>query len=206
MKSKFYTICLIFLIAVIHCVSISKEAPKKRFFTIEADISKVKKSSSFKFNKLRVNKMKISSNYEGKEFIYRKELDFESDFYNQFLVSPPTNISEQIVNWINESKLSEVITNRIGSSDSNFVLDGNINLLYADFSGGKILSNLEIEFYLSDNEKDKILFKKVYSKKIPSTDKNPASIVRGWNKALTEILISLADDLSGIVMSIKMQR
>ena len=197
-KSLLFIICSILFIT--SCVSISKEAPKKRFFIIEADTSKIKKSSIFKFNKLRINKLKISPNYEGREFVYRKDLDFESDFYNQFMVSPPTNITEQVVQWINESKLSEVITNRLSSSDSSLYLDGNINLLYADFSLGKTHSILEIEFYLSDNLKDKILFKKVYSKKITSPDKDPVSIVRSWNQALTEILITLETDLREVVI------
>lgn len=201
MKIRLLIFSFVLLSFVTSCVSITKESPKKRFFSIEADISKIKKNSSPKFAKLRVNKLKITSNYEGKEFIYRKDLDFESDFYNQFLVSPPTNITEQTINWINESKLSEVITNRLGGSDSNLVLEGNINLLYADFTGGKIFSILEIEFYLSDNTKDQILFKKVYSKKISSSDKDPVSILKGWNQGLTEILLSLETDLREVVVS-----
>ena len=200
MKKTFFIFILAFVISLTTCVSISKEAPKKRFFTIEADINRVKKSSTVKFTKLRINKMKINSNYEGKEFIYRKDLDFESDYYNQFLTAPPTNITEQIITWINESRLSEVITNRISSSDANLLLEGNINLLYADFSGGKIYSILEIEFYLSDNIKDHVVFKKVYSKKILSPDKEPVSIIRGWNQGLTEILLSLENDLRTITL------
>lgn len=191
---------LAFAISLLGCVSISKEAPKKRFFTMEADTTKIKKGSAAKFSKLRINKLKINSNYEGKEFIYRKDLDFESDFYNQFLTSPPTNITEQVITWISESKLSEVITNRISSADANILLEGNINLLYVDFSGGKIYSVLEIEFYLSDNAKDQVVFKKLYSKKILAPDKEPVSIIRAWNQGLTEILISLESDLRGIAL------
>ncbi len=201
MNKRIFILLTLFVISLTNCVSsISREAPKKRFFTIEADLTKIKKSPAVKFAKLRINKMKINSNYEGKEFIYRKDLDFESDYYNQFLTTPPTNITEQIISWINESKLSEVITNRLGSSDSNLVLEGNINLLYADFSGGKIYSILEIEFYLSDNTKDQVVFKKVYSKKILSPDKEPVSIIRAWNQALTEILIALETDLRGVAI------
>lgn len=199
---KIVSVILFFLVFFSSCVNFSKEAPKKRFFTIEADASKIKKASSFKFNKLKIQKLKISPNYEGREFVYRRDLDFESDFYNQFLVSPPTNITEQVVHWINESNLSEVVTNRLSSSDSNLTLDGNINLLYADFSGGKIHSILEIEFYLSDNMKDRIVFKKVYSKKILATDKEPVSIVRSWNQALTEMLVTLETDLRNIQISL----
>ncbi|MBK6608283.1 MAG: hypothetical protein IPH52_27740 [Leptospiraceae bacterium] len=198
MKKIISIFCFALVISLIGCVSISKEAPKKRFFAIEADLSKIKKSPTVKFPKLRINKLKINSNYEGKEFIYRKDLDFESDYYNQFLTSPPTNITEQVITWLNESKLSEVITNRISSSDSNLLLEGNINLLYADFSGGKIYSVVEIEFYLSDNIKDQVVFKKLYSKKILSPDKEPVSIIRAWNQGLTEILITLENDLRAI--------
>ena len=183
------------LFSISHCLSITKEAPKKRFFSMEADFTKIKKATAVKFAKLRINKLKINSSYEGKEFIYRKDLDFESDYYNQFLTSPPTNITEQLIAWVSESKLSEVVTNRISSTDSNILLEGNINLLYADFSGGKIYSIMEIEFYLSDNLKDQVIFKKTYSKKILASDKEPVSILRSWNQALTEILINLESDL-----------
>lgn len=197
-KLVFFILGLTFFYSCV--VGISKEAPKKRFFTIEADTTKIKKGSSFKFTKLKINKFKINPNYEGREFIYRKDLDFESDFYNQFLVSPPNNITEQIIVWANESRLSEVVTNRLSSSDSNLLLEGNINLLYADFSGGKIYSTMEIEFYLSDNTKDQVLFKKNYSKKIQAQDKEPVSLIRAWNQALTEILILLESDLRAITI------
>ncbi len=184
MNIQYFIFTLVFAISLTNCVSsISREAPKKRFFSIEADAGKIKKSTAVKFSKLRINKLKINSNYEGKEFIYRKDLDFESDYYNQFLTSPPTNITEQVITWINESRLSEVITNRMSSSDSNLLLEGNINLLYADFSGGKIYSILEIEFYLSDNAKDQVVFKKVYSKKILATDKDTARTSRTTSRA-----------------------
>jgi len=43
MKKIVSIFCFTLVISLIGCVSISKEAPKKRFFAIEADLSKIKK-------------------------------------------------------------------------------------------------------------------------------------------------------------------
>lgn len=187
---------LIILLIVLNCNPFTKEQPNKKFYSLEANLTKIQKASAPKFQKLKINKFRISPEYEGKEFVYRKELIFETDFYNQFLISPSTNITEQLVQVINQSGLSGVLTNRVAGSDSNFILEGNINSIYVDFSKNKVVTNLEIEIYLTNSTKDEVIFKKLYQQKKELKEKNTDQFVKSWNQSLTEISTELLKDLN----------
>lgn len=186
------------VILVLNCSFFSREQPNKKFYSLEINPNKIQKNSIPKFQKLKVNKLRVSPEYEGKEFVYRKELVFETDFYNQFLVSPSTNITEQLIQALNYSKLSSLVTNRILGTESNLNLEGNINSLYVDFSKSKIYVSLELELYLTDSTKEEVIFRKNYNIKKEIKEKNIDEYVKTWNGSLTEIFNQLILDLNSL--------
>ncbi len=187
---------LFIIIFIFYCNPFTKEQPNKKFYSLEADLNKISKNSKPKFQKLKINKFKISPEYEGKEFVYRKGLIFETDFYNQFLISPSTNITEQIIQVFNKSGFSGILTNRVVVSDSNYILEGNINSVYVDFSKNKPISILEIEIYLTDSIKDETIFRKNYIQKKELKEKNTDQFVYSWNQSLTEISTEILKDIN----------
>lgn len=191
-KSVFFLFAGFFAILLLGFCS---SPPQKRFYSIETDTKKITKGS-VKIKKLKVNKLKILTNYEGKEFVYKKKSEYESDYYNQFLVPPATNITDQLVNWLGDSGFCGIVLNRIGSTDSNIVLDGSINALYADISDQKAPKVIvEIEIYLLDNLKDTILFTKKYSRVKPFQEYTSEGLINAYNEVFTEIFYQLENDM-----------
>ena len=80
--------------------------------------------------------------------------DYEADFYNQFLSSPDSMISEEVAQrargLANYSSLSSV--HRVRCNRITF-LEGSINALYGDFRNpSRPAALLEIEFFLHNED------------------------------------------------------
>lgn len=194
MKIAFVT--LISILAFENCFSWFKSSPpqEKKFFFIEPDFSKLKKSTA-KLGFFK-SKFRISPFFEGKSLTYRQtDINFETDFYNEFLIFPATNLTEEINKWIQDSELAEYTP--FGLADENSTLiAGNINALYGDFRNEKSAKAvLEIEMYVQKPGSDKMSLRKNYRKEISLTKPTPENLVIGWNQALTEILNQFTNDI-----------
>ena len=176
-------------------MNVKSAQPNKKFYSLESDFSKIEKLTTAKFPKLRIQKFRILSNYEGKEFVYKKDLEYENDFYNQFLVPPSTNITDQFIAWVNDANIAKIVTNRLTIAESNFIIEGNVMSLYIDFSKGKMQAVLDIELYLTETSKDTLLLKKLYSRRIDLKEKTVDVYVNSWNTALTEIFMQFTKDI-----------
>ena len=78
------------------CVNLEKGYPEKHYFVLDA--SRDEDISSPDTGKvLTVRRFRVSPKYEGKGLVYRlEELSFESDFYNEFFISPVSMFTEEI--------------------------------------------------------------------------------------------------------------
>ena len=188
-------IILIFIFFNISCSSIlKKEYPQKKYFIITPNYEKAT-SSLFKTNNIKTLKIKISSFFEGKNFVYRQgENSFESDFYNEFLVFPAYNLNESISKWFSKSNPSE--TPSFEFQDTTYLLTVIIESMYVDFRDEKnSKTNWGIIFILQKNNEQNILFKKDYQIETRIDKITPENIINSWNNGLTEILIQLQNDL-----------
>ncbi len=167
---------------------------EKKYYFIEPDFSKLKKSpAKLGFFK---SKFRISPFFEGKGLTYRQtDINFESDFYNEFIVFPATNLTEEINKWIQDSELADYTPFSI-ADESSVLIAGNINALYGDFRNEKSSKAvIEIEMYVQKPGSEKMSFRKNYRKEISLTKPSPENLVIGWNQALTEILNQFTNDI-----------
>ncbi|HNI28678.1 MAG TPA: hypothetical protein PLJ29_20125, partial [Leptospiraceae bacterium] len=134
--------------------------------------------------------------FEGKGLTYKQtDINFETDFYNEFLIFPATNLTEVINKWIQDSELAEYTPFNL-ADEENTLLAGNINALYGDFRSEKSAKAvLELEMYIQKSKSDKLAFRKIYRKEISLTKPTPENLVIGWNQALTEILNQFTNDI-----------
>ena len=182
-------IYIIFSILTLNCSGIlKKEYPEKKYFILEPDYKKntiILKN----FRNIKLNKIKISPFFEGKNFVYRQgEFSYESDYYNEFLIFPSSNLSECIHKWI------EMIS---GSSGNDYLLlNILVDSLYIDMRNLKEPKAIwDITFMLQKNNEEVNIFKKKYSYEKIITQNTPESIINSWNYGLTEILFRLSSDL-----------
>jgi cholesterol transport system auxiliary component len=189
---------LLLVISCAGCVSFERSYPDKRYFVIEAPATANSANPAGDKN-LLVSNLRISPRYADKGFVYRtSESGYESDFYNQFLVSPDTMLSEELRKGLAAAQVFKYVVGPTNSLQPNYVLEGSVNALYGDFRNlGEPSAVLELEFFLHNEDATSagIVMQKRYTKAVPVGGRSPEALVKGWSQALEAILAMLVADL-----------
>ena len=180
------------------CVSLEQKYPDKRYFVIE--IHNAGHASPAQGDRvLLVSNLHISPRYAGTGFVYRtSETAYESDFYNQFLSSPGTMISEEVRKGLAAASAFRYIVGPATELTAKYVLEGSVNALYGDFRNlNAPAAVLEIEFFLrkENSSNPGIELHKRYEKSVAIGQRTPEALARGWDQALQEIVANLVEDL-----------
>jgi cholesterol transport system auxiliary component len=179
------------------CVSIEKSYPDKRYFVLDIapDASPQNPAEA---GTLQIASARISPRYADKNFVYRRsDTQFESDFYNEFLISPGVLVAEELRQGLSQSGLFKFVVGSVNALAPTHTLETVVNTLYGDFRDLRApQAVMEIEFFLSQEESPSgIVFHKRYHRTIPLKGRNPEALVQGWNQALDAISRSLVTDL-----------
>ncbi|MBI2183076.1 MAG: membrane integrity-associated transporter subunit PqiC [Deltaproteobacteria bacterium] len=180
------------------CVGIERSYPDKRYFVLEVNRN-VNPSNPPGRGVLQVANIRVSPRYEDKGFVYRTSgSSYESDFYNQFLVSPAALLGEELRKGLAQSEIFRHVINASSQLEPTHVLEGVVNALYGDFRDpGAPKAVLEMEFFLRKESPSKaeIVAAKRYAKSVAVNGRSPEALVKGWNEALDAILSALVADL-----------
>ncbi|MDP2606816.1 MAG: ABC-type transport auxiliary lipoprotein family protein [Deltaproteobacteria bacterium] len=180
------------------CVSIERSYPDKRYYVLEVNRN-VKPSNPPGNGVLQVANIRVSPRYEDKGFVYRTSgSSYESDFYNQFLVSPAALLGEELRKGLAQSLIFRHVINSSSQLEPTHVLEGVVDALYGDFRDpGAPKAVLEMEFFLRKESASKadIVAARRYAKSVAVSGRSPDALVKGWNEALDAILSSLVADL-----------
>lgn len=182
----------------IGCLKLTKIYPEKRTYLIELKAPEPIASNPKK-SKLKIKRVFISSKFESKSFIYRKSNNiYETDFYNEFLISPQNNISEEIQKYLDRKKIFKAVLLPNTRMDTNFDLEIIIYSLYGDFrNSSQPYAFLEMQFKLYEESllESKLILQMDYNKKIQIQNDSPESLVEGWSQGLKEILENYSKEL-----------
>lgn len=148
---------------------------------------------------LDVRRFTIDSVFAGKSFVYRRgEHEYESDFYNQFLISPAVMISETTRRWLCRSGVCGRVLVPGSRLEATHTLEANITALYADVRDKSSPSAvMELRAFLIANNPaaESVLLGKTYRASCPLQSNTPEALVEALDKCLAEILTSLEKDL-----------
>ncbi|MEM7007890.1 MAG: hypothetical protein AAF462_02020 [Thermodesulfobacteriota bacterium] len=200
-KSVLYICSFLLLALSIGCPSIDKPYPERTFYLFDVTPSS-KNSNPIQGASIAVNRFSISPSADGREFIYRTtELEFKTDFYNQFFRPPDNLLTETTRQWINQSGVSQDVLSPASRAVPEFIIEGNVVELYGDYrneSAAKAI--IRIQMFLLQNQPDgtepKILLAKTYNSEQPIGAASPTALMDGYNRALEDILGEFAKDLS----------
>jgi cholesterol transport system auxiliary component len=192
---------IIFCLVCSGCVTLERSSPERHYFVIELPRSANAPESASDLI-LSVGHMRISPRYADRSFIYRtSDTSYESDFYNQFLTSPDTMISEELRKGLAAAHQFKYVLGPADAQQPNYVLEGAVNALYGDFrNSSQPAAVLELEFFLyNDNSNNSgLVAQKRYLKSIPVNERSPEALVKGWDQALQQIVAALAADLNSM--------
>lgn len=153
---------------------------------------------------LDVRRFTIDSAFSGKGLVYRMgEFEYQSDFYNEFLVSPAAIITEKTRDWLAASGLFGMVLDTGSMVDPTHFIEGNITALYGDFRDKlSPKATMEIRIFLLKAKgvgESKPVFSKAYRATAEIESEDPRDLIKALDKCLEDILTSLEKDLIGQV-------
>jgi hypothetical protein len=196
------------------CVSFERSYPDRRYFVLELPRENVPDNPAGR-GVLQLAAVRVSPRYADRNFVYRRsDTRFESDYYNQFLISPSALLTEEIRGALERAGIFRYVVGPTQPLTPTHVLDSAVNVLYGDFRELEApRAVIEIEFFLSReapvqpqtiapvgsgenvDPPSGIILHKRYQAAVPVDARTPEALVQGWNKALASIVTSLITDL-----------
>jgi len=146
---------------------------------------------------LDVKQFSIDRAFSTKNFVYRKnKSEYETDFYNQFLISPDDMITEKTRSWLSQSGLFKWVLEPGSYTDATHMLEGNITALYGDFSE-ELLPNAKmgIRFFILKLSDKSVVFGKTYEAESKIESTTAEALISSFDKCLINILSNLEHDL-----------
>jgi ABC-type uncharacterized transport system auxiliary subunit len=151
---------------------------------------------------LAVHGFTIDPVYEGTGLRYRKaESEYESDFYNEFVIAPQVLIGSQTRNWLSQSGLFQNVLEPGSLLEATHVLEGNILVLYGDFRGGKVpQAVMAIRFFLIaiQSSPPQVVFTRDYQTSHQAQAPTAGALVAAFDRCLEQILSALEEDLGKV--------
>ena len=192
--------CLTCLILLGGCSGGTTDAPRHRYL-LEVERPGQSQDSDGSMN-LSVKTFVLSPGVDHEAFVYRlSTVEYETDYYNQFITPVGQQVSEQVRQWLSRSGCLGRVLLPGSRVSATHVLEGNICKLYCNFQDkADAEAIMEIQVYLSDvrTGKARVVFDKRYraSSKIPEA--TPVSMITSYGECLKTVLQALEDDLKQI--------
>lgn len=186
-------------IAALASCGFSRPSPVKRTYLLEAAAPAAAATS--RPASVRIGVVNVAAPFRAKTFVYREsDLKYESDFYDEFFISPATMLADATARALAAAKVfRRVVPASVTGEDSDYVLDGFVSELYGDARNAAAPEAvLGISFYLSpaNTVAPSVIWTRSYQKRVPVEGKGSEALARAWNSALTSILADLARDLA----------
>ncbi len=199
-RDLFLSLLLSLVLVFPGCANLEKIYPDKNFYVL--DVSRNAEALiPIKGSILKVRPVQIAPYFESRELVYRKkDLTFESDFYNQFFASPRDVITEEISEWFKKANLFEHVLDTASALEATHILEVEVLSLYGDYSNRSTpKAIIDFKVILIDNSvmPPKIIFDREYPREV-ILDNNiaPQKLIEGWSQGLNTFLVELETELS----------
>jgi hypothetical protein len=153
---------------------------------------------------LALRSCEISPLFESRAFVYRTGAEsYELDPYAGFLVPPNRALAIPVGTWLRNSGIFREVTEPGSLLQPDRLLEIHVSELYGDFrSPAQPAAVLSMRFVFfrtgAIGNLPNVLLGKNYTRHILLPENSAASLVAGWNKALSEIMTDVGIDLASL--------
>lgn len=195
------------------CVKLERQPVEKRFYALEvarpeavspgggpgsAAGGVVQQVAPQSGATLMVRRLAVSPRVAGRELVYRTAPSaWTADYYNVFFVTPADMLSQDLRAWLHASALFANVVDPGSLAPADYILEGNVVGLYADFASKPAQAVAELQFLVlkSGGDDRQVLLTREYRRTAPLSASTPQEVVRAEREAVSAIYSALEADL-----------
>jgi cholesterol transport system auxiliary component len=180
------------------CVDFKKTYPEKRSYVLDVGVPSQDVPSKGAIV-LKINKFRVSPLLAGRAMVYRvADLQYESDFYDEWFVAPAALVTQQVQQWIARSSGFDMVMLGMNHVEPTHLLEGTVTEFYGDFRAAP-KAVFGIEVHLLDALHDRQAFlRRTYRREVPLKDRSSEALAAGLTEALRTVLVEVTEDLAAV--------
>lgn len=179
--------------------SIGKPLEQVTTYAVEPALPALMPGGDRKPEALRMGRVQVATAFSGRELVYRMDdVRYISDPYNAFLSEPGGMFGARIAEWLDRSGPYRSVSQPGIARTAPYVLEATITELYGDFRPGQApAAVLTVQFAIIDmaDARAQVVLERTISRRATIGEASPAALVRGFNRALAEVLTELAAEM-----------
>jgi len=178
--------------------SIGKPIPQATTYIVEPE-PPVAATAERRSDTLRMGNVRVAAPFAGSALVYRvSDVQYAADPYGMFIAEPAGMLGSRMAEWLDRAGPFKSVAQPDGAQPAPYVLDAMITEFYGDFRAGTPpAAVMSVQFTLVDlrGVRSKTLFDRTISRRVEIKQASPDELVRGYGKALAEILKELRTEL-----------
>jgi len=179
--------------------SIGKPIPQATTYVVDPPAAAAGTAGVRIPEKLRIGNVRVAAAYAGNALVYRlDEVQYVSDPYHAFIAEPGAMLGNRMAEWLDRAGPYESVTQPGSARSAPYVLEATVAELYGDFRKGQPpAAVLTVQFALIDQAgaRPRLVRQRTIVSRVDLPQASPDALVRGYGKALTEILSQLLPEL-----------
>jgi cholesterol transport system auxiliary component len=185
-------------VTLVSC-SLSRPSPVKQTYLIQVQPT-MQKSAAPRPSTLKIGSIQVASPFRGRSLVYRlSELSYESDFYNEYFVSPGAMITDATAIWLAAAGIFREVLPAGANANGDYVLEGFVSEFYADDRDkSKPMAVIAAKFFLIDNSKlsGVPVWQTELAQRVPMQSRSPEHVAAALSVGLTAMLGDLTAQLA----------
>lgn len=182
------------LLTLTGCVKLWQENIDIRTYMVEVDREGDAVAEPLA-DKLWVEFVNVLPPFNVRNMVLRQsDVEFSTSYYTELLMSPSENFRNEVFGWMSGSGLFDEVSivNRVGRSHS---LVTTVMEFYGDETTHEAVLRIKATLLDEKTAGNRVLLSKDYSRRIKLATSDVEGLIRGYNAALSEIMVDLESDI-----------
>jgi cholesterol transport system auxiliary component len=179
--------------------AIGKPMPAVTTYVVELPVDTKERSESPHAATLRIGKVRVAAAYGGETLVYRfDDVRYEADPYHAFIADSGSMFANRIAERLGQTGLFESVAQPETLQPARYVLEATVVELYGDFRAGRRpAAVMTVQFVLLDQTTPRltVVHQCTIASRIDLAQASPEELVRGYGKALADIMSRLVVQL-----------